>query len=519
MTIAGVPAAAPIPTPENAVTRLPALRARLRATQVRSRIGSMLRGAVFSLVAALALLCGLEVFGFYFDIAAPVASLSALSEHPLSYFVFSGAAFAGALLLAIVLAFLLTPDIATLARSADRTFALQERLSTALEVDTNLQPHAAWGPVPSALLADAERHAATIDPRQIVRLDLPRAIWAVPMLIVAAVLLQLLPPDAFSLAVSRGPVLGVERDGAGFTNQQGAEAAANLRRIAELLDKDAEERSDPYLRTIARTLERLSSEAERQGVDRRVVASALNRLLGHARQAYGQTSNADRGATPRDVVQQLQAALDDIAGIRQAGAAAAHEPDAGAGPGNIAAAEQGQADRPAQPSERKTGGGRTPSEAATPNARPASWDDLLKNLDDYDPVDPRIEKERAFAEQQRRARAASQSAGAAQDAGQGDGDRAGDGTRPLGNGGATTSTELVPGAEMLLPDQAANSGRRIRIELAPDVVLSGIAPPTAGSGTEWQRVPEHAIERPAPDAESRKVVGRYFIRSAEGRGP
>src|SRR5262249_38459627 len=181
MTIAGVPAAAPMATPENAGTRLPALRARLRATQVRSRIGSMLRGAVFSLVAALALLCGLEVFGLHFDIAAPVASLSALSERPLSYFAFSGVAFAGALLLAIVLAFLLTPDIATLARAADHTLALQERLSTALEVDTSPQPHAALGPVPSALLADAERHAATIDPRQIVRLDLPRAIWAVPM--------------------------------------------------------------------------------------------------------------------------------------------------------------------------------------------------------------------------------------------------------------------------------------------------------------------------------------------------
>src|SRR5215831_2532076 len=508
-----------MPIQRNLGTRLPTLRACLKAVRVRTRIKSMLRGTVFSLVAALALLCGLQIAALYFEMAAPAGSLALLSAHPLSHLAFSAVAFACVFALATLLAFVRTPDAAVLARKADRALALQERLSTALEVDKSLPPDAALGPVPSALLADAERHAATIDPRQIVRLDLPRAIWAVPMLIVAAVLLQLLPPDALSLAVSRGPVLGVDRDGPGFTNQQGAEAAANLRRIAELLDKDAEERSDPYLRTIARTLDRLSSEAERQGVDRRVVASALNRLLGYARQAYGRTSNADRGATPRDVVQQLQAALDDIAGSRQAGAAASHEFGSSAGLGNIAAAEQGQAGRPAQPSERKTGGGRTPSEAATPNARPASWDDLLKNLDDYDPVDPRIEKERAFAEQQRRARAASQSAGAAQDAGQGDGDRAGDGTRPLGNGGATTSTELVPGAEMLLPDQAANNGRRIRIELAPDVVLSGVAPPTAGSGTEWQRVQEQAIERWAPDAESRKVVGRYFVRSAEGRGP
>ncbi len=363
------------------------------------------------------------------------------------------------------------------------------------------------------MLADAERHAANIDPRQIVRLDLPRAIWAVPVLIAVAVLLQLVSPDA--VAVSRGA--DVERDGAGFTGQQSAEAAANLRRIAELLDKDAEERSDPYLRTIARTLERLSFDAARPGIDRRVLTSPLNQLLGHARQAYGQTSNPNRGATPRDVVQQLQAALDDIAGTQPATAAAAREPEGGAG--NVAAAERGPAGRPTPPSERRVVGSRTSPATATLDRRPAGWDDLLKDLDDYDPVDPRIEKERAFAEQQRRARAAAQSAGAAKDAGAGDGDRAGDGTRPLGNGGATASTELAPGAEMRLPDQAAGDGRRIRIELPPDVVLSGVAPPTAGSGTEWKRSREQAIERAAPGAEGRKVVGRYFMRSAGGRGP
>ena len=515
MTADDASAVALIPASTTAGGRLPALRAYLKRAQMRARVGSILRGTVVSLVAALVLLCGLEVLVLYFNMAAPTALFATLPGHPLFYLAFSGAAFACALALATVLAFLLTPDIATLARATDRALALQERLSTALEVDASLQPHAALGPVPAALLADAERHAATIDPRQIVRLDLPRAIWAVPVLIAAAVLLQLVSPDA--LAVSRGPIAGAERDSAGFTGQQSTEAADNLRRIAELLDKDAEERSDPYLRTIARTLERLSSDAVRPGIDRRVLTSALNQLLGHARQAYGQTSNPDRGATPRDVMQQLQAALDDIAGIQPATAAAAREPDGGAG--NIAAAERGPAGRPTPPSERRVVGGRTSPETATPDRRPAGWDDLLKDLDDYDPVDPRIEKERAFAEQQRRARAAAQSVGAAKDAGAGDGDRAGDGTRPLGNGGATASTELAPGAEMVLPDQAADDGRRIRIELPPDVVLSGVAPPTAGSGTEWQRSREQAIERAAPGAEGRKVVGRYFMRSAGGRGP
>ncbi len=301
-----------MPIPGNPGTRLPTLRACLKAARMRTRIRSMLRGAVFSLVAALALLCGLEISGLYFEMAAPAGSLALLSEHPLSCLAFGAAALACAFALATFLAFFRTPDAAVLARKADRALALQERLSTALEVDKSLSPDAVLGPVPSALLADAERHAAMIDPRQIVRLDLPRAIWAVPGLIAAALLIQLVPPDA--LAVARGSIAGAERDQAGFTGQQGAEAAANLRRIAELLGKDAQERSDPYLRTIARTLERLSADADRPSVDRHTLAGALEQLLAHARRAYGQATDAAREQASRDVVQQLQTALDDITG-------------------------------------------------------------------------------------------------------------------------------------------------------------------------------------------------------------
>jgi hypothetical protein len=504
-----------MPIPGNPGTRLPTLRACLKAARMRTRIRSMLRGAVFSLVAALALLCGLEISGLYFEMAAPAGSLALLSEHPLSCLAFGAAALACAFALATFLAFFRTPDAAVLARKADRALALQERLSTALEVDKSLSPDAVLGPVPSALLADAERHAAMIDPRQIVRLDLPRAIWAVPGLIAAALLIQLVPPDA--LAVARGSIAGAERDQAGFTGQQGAEAAANLRRIAELLGKDAQERSDPYLRTIARTLERLSADADRPSVDRHTLAGALEQLLAHARRAYGQATDAAGGQASRDMVQQLQTALDDIAGNRQARTAAAPEADRRDGAGNVAAAERGQTGRPAQPSERKTARVGTPPPTAAPGRQP-TLDDLLKDLDDYDPVDPRVEKERAFADQQRRARAASQSVGAAKDAGQGDGDRAGDGTRPLGNG-AAAATELAPGVEMLLPDQAVANGDRIRIELPPEPLRSGVAPPTAGAGGEWQRAREQAIARAAPGPEDRRVIGRYFVRPAEGRGP
>jgi len=491
------------------------LRACLRAAETRSRIGSILRGAVFSLVAALALLCGLEIAGLYFDMAAPADLLALPSQHPLFYLAFSAAAFACTFAFASLLAFIRSSDAAVLARKADRALALAERLSTALEVDESLPPGAALGPVPSALLADAERCAGIIDPRQIVGLHLPRAVWAVPGLIAAAVLIQLVPPDA--IAISRGSIAGAERDERSLTGQQRAEAAANLRSIAEVLGKDAQERSDPYLRTIVRTLERLSGDAERPGMDRRVLAGALEELLAHTRQAYGRATGAAREQAPRDVVQQLQAALDNIAGKPQEGAATPREPERRESADNVTAPERGRTMRPAQPSERKTASVGTRSQTATPG-RQLSWDEFLKDLDDYDPVDPRIEKERAFADQQRRARAASQSAGAAQDAGQGDGDRAGDGTRPLGNGRAA-ATELAPAVEMLLPDQTVANGGRIRIELPSEAMRSTVAPPTAGTGGEWRRALEQAVARAVPDPEDRKVIGRYFLRPAEGRGP
>jgi hypothetical protein len=417
---------APAAVSDRTATRLPVLRDRLEATRRRARHALILRGAVFSLVTTLALLCAVEAIGFY-QIAT--TSTSAVAAAALSSYVAWGVvAFVCAFSLAAIFAYIFTPDVATLARKADRAFGLQERLSTALEVAADERSE--MGPVRAALLTDAERQAAAIDPRQIVRLDLPRAIWIAPALIAMAAALQLAPPKAFSVTgLQRSTATAGQKD-AELSSRDAAEAASNLRRIAELVEKDAQKRSDPYLRTIAKTLQSLSSDAERPGVDRRVLAGALDRLMAHARQAYSQAQTTDSGQTAREVMQQLQAALDDIAGNRQVEAAKPRESDVAAG--SVGAAERSQTRRLSQSSEHVAEAAAA-SRPATQNLKP-SLDDLLKDLDDYDPVDPRIEKERAFAAEQRRARAASQSAGAAQDAGQGEGDRAGDGTRPLGNG-------------------------------------------------------------------------------------
>jgi hypothetical protein len=496
-------------------TRLPVLHGCLRGARRRWRIGALLTSAVWSVVAALALLCGQGAAALLFPGPATAGPLR-LGE-PMSPVAIVLGAFAVAFMLGCVVTYLRTPDLRSFARVIDRKLALRERLSTALEVDAGTRPDAPLDPVRSALIADVERRAADIDPRAIVWLGVSRAIWLVPALILATALLHFVPADAFA---SRSPAVTRSHNNGALSGEAAEKAAANLRRVADLLGRDAEERADPYLRTIAGAIERLGVEVEHASLDRRQLASALDQLLAHSRQAYAQGGNQDRGEARRNVIDLLAAARDDIAGTTPGHTAALHQPDdAGTAPSG-AAAEQAVPDATSAGPPRPQRQAR-PSAATAPFRSDRATDqvDAQKDGDEYGDLesDPRTQKERAFAEQQRRIRAATQAVGAAADAGAGEGDRAGDGTRPLGNGVAAP-TDLAPGVDMLLPDQAGNDGRRIRIELTPQAALSDVAPPTAGGDGNWRRAGERPVARPALDAQDRKVVGRYFTPPAESSG-
>src|SRR5262249_51265809 len=193
------------------------------------------------------------------------------------------------------------------------------------------------------------------------------------------------PPDAVGLSALRGSPSVTVRDNASLAGGEAAASAANLRRIAELLGKDADERSDQYLRSIARTLERLSSDIEHTAIDRQVLVSKLENLVAHARRAYGEGSNAVPRAVPRDVVQQLEAALGGIADSR--GVPLENQPpSAGESQARMDTAPQERARRPVQSSERKTPGAQA---SMTSPQDPGATDAALKDLDDYDLVGPR----------------------------------------------------------------------------------------------------------------------------------
>ena len=496
-----------------------AVRACLTQARSRWRFRSVLRGAVWSLLLGLVVFCALEATAGFLDGSAAAPGLPGLSGRPsLNHLALSAIVFACALGLAVLLAVLAAPDLAALARVAERTFALQERLSTALEI-ANLRSDSTLDPVRAALLADAEGRAGAIDPRKLVRLTLPRAAWAVPAMIAAAILLQVVPPDAFGRSAPDISAARAVSDDGGMSRQQAADTAANLRRIAEILDQDATQRSDPYLRTIARTLERLSIDVAQATVDRRRLASELDQLLAHAQQAYAQSDRpAGQAAARRNATELLRAALDDITGNRQGGTASARDPDPAVP--EAAAAGRDPAGRPAQPQDRRATGSRSLSELIAAARRLPGGDISWLYIDeDGTEADPRAQIERLMAEEERRARAAAQPAGAAANAGQGEGDRAGDGVQPLGRDNAAKSADLAAAEQMLLPDPERRDGGRIRIEIPPDAALSDVAAPTSDASSGWRRVQEQSVEHPALAAEGRRVVGRYFKRATEGRRP
>jgi hypothetical protein len=495
------------------VTRLPALRACLHAARRRWRIGALVTCAIWSMVAALAVTCLQSVTVLLLRGAAISGFLAPGSGVLKPALGMSAVAFVvGCLVLCRR-----TPDLENFARAADHKLALHERLSTALDVDARARPEVPLDPVRSALLADVEGRAPDIDPRAIVKLGVPRAVWLLPTLAIIAALLHLVPIDALA---SRNPVAD-SRENNALSKDAAEKAIVNLRRIADLLNQDADQRADPYLRTIARALERLETEVEHASLDRHQLADALDRLLAHSRQAYAQNGKGGRGEVGAKAVDLLAAAHDDIAGLSPDRPPAPHQPD-NAGATAAAAAEQAARGAPPPASSPPRPRQARPGATVAPPLSNGAPDrtDAQRDGDEYGDLetDLRTQKERAFAEQQRRVRAAVQAVGAAADAGAGEGDRAGNGTRPLGDD-VPARTDLAPGADLLLPDQAGNNGRRIRIELTPHTELSDVAPPSAGGDRNWRHIGEQPVARSAFDAGGRKAVGRYFMPPPESSGP
>ncbi len=490
--------------------RLAGLVERLRAAGRRQRARRLFGAVTLAATAGLAAL----VVGLLLEWLQPVTGWALHTGIVLGV---AAGVFAAVLLVAVAVVMSRRPDIDALARAADRRFALDERLSTALEVAGSPQQE---GLVADVLVADAGRRSRAVEPGALLPWRWPRLLAAVPVLALIAVGITLLPPITRQETVATSP-------GAAPTALQAEErtqAASNIRRIAALVRADAERRGDTYLGAVAQTLERVGGDIESGAVDRAAVTRELAELLSHAERAY--TAGEARGVPHSDVpglLQQALAQLDAPQAPRTPSAPAQvasekpgdqqQTPNAPAGEGDanaaisqrLAAAEAAeerrrqtnvQPDREVQNGEVRTRGGGYEQRVLTPQE----------------------EREQQLLDQ-RLQQAGAQPAGAAENAGRGESELAGGGEQPL-EGDEHSASETPDNSEMvLLPDQNRDSGPRV-IQPAP-VELNRTAIEDRGVRGDWQRQPPAAgdLDRVALPRTARAVVSRYFAGASEETAP
>lgn len=504
---------------DRSIPSLSSVRAALRVARTRALRAGFTAGAVYGLGAAALVFAALRLVAGLTD--GPSGWLASIGPDSIALI---GRQVIASILAGIavtiglgILRWAALPDVLGLARRAERRYGLDERLSTALEVHDSDHRSA---PMSLALLADAE-HRGAFDPAGVIPFRLSPVAWAVPALLAAALVLGLLPelvpgdgrPPAIVVAVPAPELSEAER----------AAAAADLRRIADLMAGEAERLDDPYVGAVARQLQQLGEQVSSGSTPRSDLAASLERLSSYAREAL-----ADRPGTPSALPALLDAARERIAPAPgEDTAIAAAEPgatrDAGASgdapqPGDAPAAGPRGPGAPMDPAdiERQLAELEAAAEqrANAPAAEPPPPGQASGNYFEA-PSDPRIELERRLAEDMRQAMNQGERVGGAQDADVG-GDLAGQGVRPLGNDEQGLIARGEPGEELLLPGME-REGRQIRIDLAPETVTADVDSAAAGPGA-WRKGPSSAAARTRVAISDRAVLQRYFARDA-GENP
>jgi hypothetical protein len=490
--------------------RLGELVQRLTQARQRSAYGAVLAGAVASLVVGLAVFALLELLHSLLGELAPWLAFSGLAQPDWVAHLIVAALFAAfALGATLVFAFSRRPWLTSMARAADRRFALGEVMSTALELSGDSGRRV--GVVPEALIRSAAIRSGSVDARRLVPMRLPGMVWAVPVLLAIGVLLAVAPPPALLERAFGGPGGALANDPAAAAERDAV--AAQLRAVAAIIQQDAEERADPILQAVAREVDRLGAElAANPGANRAEIAEELERLRGVAGEAY-LAAGEPAGGT-RDLTRLLEAATAAVDPTRGAVTPATEERPAQATQGRdetvleavLLDREYGAAPNAGEGA--LAGGGLT----VNPNninqtGVGGPLGNYANTVEDYNPDyeefyrdDPTVPGEGGVGEMF-----------AAAVAGAGEGDMAGGGVAPLTGPDARLAAErMAAAAEMILADRAQGDGRRITLNLPPLAALM----PVDGEGLEtaagWRTFVEGQVERRQLPPLARDIVQRYF---------
>lgn len=382
-----------------------------------------------------------------------------------------------ALSVAAAIAVMRTPTLLELAQEADLKFRLGERTSTALEVA--VRPH---GPtlvaeVAAALIDDAARHAERIEPNLLFQLRLTRVMWLLLGVALLAFASSVALPTMQGLRPSPLPKVTIPLDPAA------REALlADVRRSAELLGLEAEERSDPYLKAVADAFIDLGERLEAGTIEAGEAEAELGRLLEHAAQALGIEPPEQANAIPP-----LEAA-EEVGEVNSSASGTETSLDLADLLEGLEESEQARLAR---------------EEAA------AAGGDYFENADLQGP-NP--------LSQQGRIDVAAENGritGVAQQSQQGPGPIGGEGTQPLEGEGASPP---LFGAEsmkvqVLLPGFAPDAQERVEMTLTPETELTDVAVASVVAPSVITPARETELRHDQLSPRDLVVARRYFDRS------
>lgn len=488
---------------------------RIGRARRRASLNSVLRAGLVAVAAGLAAFSFMRLGNILFGMPQTV-SATAIGSLALALLLFAGG----------VCVVLLRPrSTEALARKADRQFGLEERVSTVLAL-SSIRPNV----VERALIADIGRRANRVDPDQLVPFRLiGLSVTAAALAACAIVLSQI---DAEGASTSADTVALSESSP--LTAQEGDEIGDELRRVAALVQADADRQADPYLAATARGLAQLAEDVG-AGVanDRAALADQIDQLRDHAAAAYqlAQANTAEAGANRGEVEESLRAVTTDARSPTAGNALSAMPtdalpavngedgglegllPDTGAAAANEAPPAPGSAPEP-----------------IIAERDPAAIDPDRMVQEDICNAEYEIcetENVRLAAEAGNQQRALDQAGatpnavqraeapggmllGPANEADRGDAALAGEGTRPLGNDGGEDADGFAAAGEMLLPDRGEGNGNYITLNAPTPLGAGQDIEGAPGGAVAWQAMQERAIGRALLATSQRDVVARYF---------
>ncbi len=487
----------------------------------RSELRTFIDGALTSIAVGLALFILLELLNSVLGSLSPILSFSWLSvpvwlsdwrPAPLpQHMIVALIAAVAAMIVAVVTAASHRPGIGRMARAADRQFAMQERLSTALELAQS--PAKSPGVIREALLQDVARRAPSVDVRSLTPLRLSWRAVAVPVLAVIAALIVITPPAPIAVGGPAGRTEINNVAGAAgtttLTADERTQTAGQLRAIAAIVAQDGQARSDPTLQAVANELLALGNEVEANpALTRGDIGDLLQRLADATDAAY-----AAAGLQPGDAGNRTQLLNDTLRAVdpgryqvantdprprtdpngldtprEHTGLAGANVPTDGpitlpTATGDVPAANVNVVEGANVPDELN-------HHLAPEPDNPYAGDDL--NPDDM-PTDIAVNPDVAVV-------------GFGEGAG---GDLAGAGTAELFDAAGRPINPGATDGEIMLIDPDPGNGRMITLNLPPVTQLLPVTTDGLTTGV-WQALNEHEVTRTQVPAAVLEAAGRYF---------